>query len=270
MNAAEKLISHARQGHFEETLPHLLEIARRPGGARGPVWEAAAASIQILQWLDRFAEAADLAGALIRDDGPAGGELCDQDMPFDEALLAAPDISREGLSERLAAVAAHVPAGRILRERLDWLGAQPAQRPLEELLPGHAPWGAAPPVEGFQHRSALVERDFDALTDSEQRVVWQSLATANDFPRAHELVATGGHTPAQYDQCCWMAGWYAVRGDVERGEAMLIAAHDRWHPYMKWDALPTDPVLQPTLRQVTTDRVREHYLTRPIGPEAKG
>jgi hypothetical protein len=28
-------------------------------------------------------------------------------------------------------------------------------------------------------------------------------------------------------------------------------------------------VLHPTLRQVCTDRVREYYLTRPIGPEAE-
>lgn len=38
---------------------------------------------------------------------------------------------------------------------------------------------------------------------------------------------------------------------------------------MKWDAIPNGPVLQPTLRLITTDRVREHYLTRPIGPEAE-
>ncbi|MFD8569483.1 hypothetical protein [Streptomyces sp. NPDC059639] len=167
-------------------------------------------------------------------------------------------------------MAATVPAGRVLQKGLHWLSEQLTQRPLEELLPGYAPWGAAAPPAGVQHRSPLVDRDFDSLTDRERRVVWQSLRTANDFPRAHDLVAQGGHAPAQYADCCWMAGWYAVEGDVERGEAMLIAAHSRWHPYMKWDAVPTCPVLQPTLRQVTTDRVREHYLTRPIGPEAKG
>uniref|UniRef100_J1RSY1 Uncharacterized protein n=1 Tax=Streptomyces auratus AGR0001 TaxID=1160718 RepID=J1RSY1_9ACTN len=59
-----------------------------------------------------------------------------------------------------------------------------------------------------------------------------------------------------------------MEGDIPRGERMLLAAHARWWPYMKWDAIPASPVLQPTLRLVTTDHVREHYLTRPIGPEA--
>ncbi|MFF3496766.1 hypothetical protein ACFYWS_36125 [Streptomyces sp. NPDC002795] len=269
MNSAEKLISYAREGHFQEALPQLLEIARRPGGARGPVWEAAAASIQILLWLDRPGEAADLAESLIRADAPSGGELCDQDMPFDEALLATPEASSEAVAGRLAAVAGAVPTGRVLRERLNWLSQQLTQRPLAELTPGFEPWGVPLPPSGAKHRSPLVERDFETLTADEQRVVWKSLRTANDFPRAHELVAQGGHTPPQYAECSWMAGWYAVQGDMEGGEAMLLAAHGRWHPYMKWDAIPTDPVLQPTLRLVVTDRVREHYLTRPIGPEAK-
>ncbi|KQV13244.1 hypothetical protein ASE03_14975 [Kitasatospora sp. Root187] len=56
---------------------------------------------------------------------------------------------------------------------------------------------------------------------------------------------------------------------MARGERLLLAAHSRWWPYMKWDAIPNGPVLQPTLRLITTDRVREHYLTRPIGPEAE-
>ncbi|WP_306323355.1 MULTISPECIES: hypothetical protein [unclassified Streptomyces] len=269
MNSAEKLISRAREGHFQEVLPQLLEIARRSGGARGPVWESAAASIQILLWSDRPGEAADLAESVIRADAPSGGELCDQDMPFDQALLAAPDRSAADLAERLAAVAETVPAGRVLQERLSWLSQQVTQRPLAELLTGYRPWGVPLPASGAKHRSPLVERDFDTLTDDEKRVVWQSMRNANDFPRAHELAAEGGHTPPQYAVCAWMAGWYAVEGDIERGEAMLLAAHDRWHPYKKWDAIPTAPVLQPTLRLVTTDRVREHYLTRPIGPEAK-
>lgn len=268
MNSTEKLISYAREGHFQETLPQLLEIARRPGGARGPVWEAAAASIQILQWSDRFEEAADLAESLIRTDGPSGGELCDQDMPFDEALLAAPDSSPTAIAERLTAVAETVPAGRVLQRRLSWLAQQLTLRPLEELMPGFEPWGVQVSSSDAQHHSPLVDSSYESLTTAEQRVVWQSLMSVNDFPRAHDLVGQG-HTPREYAECTWMAGWYAVQEDTERGEAMLLAAHGAWHPYMKWDALPTDSVLQPTLRLVATDRVREQYLTHPIGPEAK-
>lgn len=37
---------------------------------------------ETLCWQDRCAEAADLAEAIIAQDGPLGGELCDQDVPF--------------------------------------------------------------------------------------------------------------------------------------------------------------------------------------------
>lgn len=269
MNSAEKLISYARAGHFQEALPQLLDIARRPGGARGPVWEAAAASTQILLWLDRPGEAADLTESLIRKDAPSGGELCHQDMPFDDALLATPGASPEEIADRVAAVAQTVPTGRVLHKRLSWLAGQLTQRPLAELMPGSCPWGVPLPHAGAKRQSPLVDRDFETLDADEQHVVWMSLRTANDFPRAHELFVGAGHTPPRYAECCWLAGWYAVRGDTERGEALLLAAHSRWHPYKKWDAIPTCPVLQPTLRLVATDQVREHYLTLPIGPEAK-
>ncbi|MFZ3567770.1 hypothetical protein ACOKM5_12495 [Streptomyces sp. BH097] len=269
MNSAEKLISYARGGHFQEALPQLLEIAHRPGGARGPVWEAAAAAIQILQWLDRLGEAADLAESLIRTDGPGGGELCDQDMPFDDAFLAAPNVTPEAIADRLVAVAETLPPGRVLEQRLSWLSEQLAQPPLAQLMPGFKPWGVPLPPSGAKHRTPLVERDYETLGADEQHVVWMSLRTANDFPRAHDLFVQQGHTPPRYAECCWLAGWYAYQGDIERGETLLLAAHSRWHPYKKWDAVPTCPVLQPTLRSAVTDRVREHFLTRPIGPEAK-
>lgn len=78
-----------------------------------------------------------------------------------------------------------------------------------------------------------------------------------------------GALPEQYEICLWLAGWYATEGETEAGERMLLAAHERWWPYASWDAIPDSMVLQPTLRLVVTDRVREHYLTRPIGPEAR-
>ena len=114
----------------------------------------------------------------------------------------------------------------------------------------------------------FVHRDFGGLEAHEKRLAWMALAEANDFRRAHALAEASGETPEQFAACTWLAGWYAVQGDVPRGERMLLAAHARWWPYAKWDAIPDAPILQPTLRLITTDRVREHYLTRPIGPEA--
>ncbi|GAA4875645.1 hypothetical protein [Kitasatospora terrestris] len=268
MNAAERLISGARRGRFNELLPDLLDMAGRPGGDRDEAWEATAAAIQVLFWQDRFAEAADLAEALIAQDGPLGGELCDQDMPFRTALLAGELHAGTPARPRLLAGAARVPEGRNLGDDLLWLAEELPERPVEELLPSPFDWGG--PAEPLDEVAVqLAERDFSTLDADDRYTLWEALAKANDFDRAHRLVESSGRTPDRHSPCLWMAGWYAVRGDVPRGERMLLAAHDRWWPYMRWDAIPDAPVLQPTLRLVVTDRVREHYLTRPIGPEAE-
>jgi hypothetical protein len=267
VNAAEQLISRARHGRFVELLPRLLTMAGRADLPRDEAWEAAAAAIQILFWQDRFAEAAELAEAIIARDGPLGGELCDQDVPFRAAFLGAQAHAGLPAASRLLAAAEHIPGGRNLGEDLLWLAEQLPERPVQELLPNYADWGG--PTKALDGvGSELAERDFSELSEANQHLLWQALAKANDFERAHALAESSGHTPGRFATCTWLAGWYADRGDIPRGERMLLAAHGRWWPYMKWDAIPDAPVLQPTLRLVTTDRVREHYLTRPIGPEA--
>ncbi|MFF4057328.1 hypothetical protein ACFYZ8_12735 [Streptomyces sp. NPDC001668] len=269
MNAAEELIAEARHGRFGELLPRLQELGTGSEAAgTADAWEAAAAAVQILFWYDRFAEAAELAEALITRDGPLGGELCDQDMPFGVAFLAAQAHAGIPAGPRLTALAAHVPEGRVLGDDLMWLAEEVPGRPVEELLPNHADWGGpARPLDGVIGAD-LVERDFGTLDAGQKRVVWQALAKVNDFERAHELAEASGETPEQFAVCTWLAGWYGTRGDIARGESMLLAAHGRWWPYAKWDAIPDAPVLQPALRSVATERVRAHYLTRPIGPEA--
>ncbi|MFJ8442312.1 hypothetical protein [Kitasatospora griseola] len=268
MNAAEELISRARHGRFGELLPDLLAMAGRADGSRDEAWEAAAAAIQILFWQDRFAEAADLAEQLIAQDGPLGGELCDQDVPFRQAFLAAELYAGRPAAPRLAAAAEHVPAGRNLGEELLWVAEELPARPLAELLPCPFKWGgeAGPLEPGTED---LLAADYAALTPADRQLLWQNLLNANAFDRAHTLAETSGEAPDRFATCLWMAGWYAVRGDLARGEQLLLAAHGRWWPYMKWDAIPDAPVLQPTLRPVVTDRVRAQYLTRPIGPEAE-
>jgi hypothetical protein len=205
---------------------------------------------------------------VITRDGPGGGELCDQDMPFGVAFLAAQAHAGIPAAPRLTTVAAHVPDGRVLNDDLLWLAEELDRRPVEELLPNHADWGGpAQPLDGVIGAD-LVERDFTTLEAKEKSLAWQALAKVNDFERAHALVEATGETPEQFAVCTWLAGWYATQGDIPRGEGMLLAAHSRWWPYAKWDALPDPPVLQPALRLVATERVRAHYLTRPIGPEA--
>ncbi|MER7772579.1 hypothetical protein [Kitasatospora sp. NPDC096140] len=268
MTSAERLTSRARHGGHREVLPELLALATDPAARPDPAWEAGAAAVQILCWEDRFAEAGELAELLIERQGPDGGDLCDQDVPFDEAFLVAQLYAGVPAQPRLRAAAASVPEGRILRDRLLWLAEQLDLRPVEWLLPCHYDWGGPlVPREGVIGEW-LLDREFAALAPREKRVAWEAVARTNDFARARELVESLGELPEQYYLCLWLAGWYAVEGDVEGGERMLLAAHGRWWPYMRWDAIPTSEVVQPTLRRVVTDRVREHFLTRPIGPEA--
>ncbi|MEU9126651.1 hypothetical protein AB0D08_00815 [Kitasatospora sp. NPDC048540] len=269
MDAAEQLISQARRGRFGELLPQLLALATDPAGEPDPAWEAGAAAIQILFWHDRFAEAADLAETLITRQAPLGGELCDQDVPFDDSFLAAELHAGVPAGPRMRAAAALVPPDRVLGESLLWRADELALRPAGQLLPSAHDWGgpvrSADGVIGGQ----LLEREFGSLGERDKPVAWTALKTTNDFPRARALVEDAGELPEEYDALLWLAGWYAVEGAVEAGERMLLAAHGRWWPYMRWDAIPDSMVLQPALRPVVTDRVREHYLTRPIGPEAR-
>ncbi|MER8182695.1 hypothetical protein [Kitasatospora sp. NPDC094015] len=269
MNVAERLVSQARQGRFLEVLPELLGLAERPGGNRNPVWEAAAAAIQILFWQDRFEEAADLTAMLIERDGPRGGELCDQSVPFRSAFLAAELHAGVPARPRLLAAAAAVPDGRRLGAELRWVADQLADHRVEELLPNPGDWGGpVKPLDGHSG-TQFVDRDHHGLTAREKRLLWEALAWSNDFARADRLARESDEAPQQVAVCTWLAGWYATRGEIASGERMLLAAHERWWPSAKWDAVPDPPVLQPALRLVVTDRVREHYLTRPIGPEAR-
>jgi hypothetical protein len=267
MTLAEQVISRARRGVFRESLAELLGLAQDHASPFG--WEAAAAAIQILFWEDRFAEAAQLAEDLIVSTAPAGGELCDQDVPFGTAFLGAQIHAGVEAAPRLVRVAESVPTGRILQEDLLWTASSLGERPAVDMLPNAAAWGGeAKPLEGVIGAD-LVGREYQELSGRQQRVVWQALHSANDFPRARDLSERTGETPEQHAICVWMAGWYATEGALVEGEEMLLAAHRRWWPYQAWDAIPDSMVLHPTLRRVCTDRVREYYLTRPIGPEAE-
>ncbi|MFJ8043910.1 hypothetical protein ACIRBX_25760 [Kitasatospora sp. NPDC096147] len=267
MNVAEALISSARQGRFDETLPDLVRLATRSDGDRDEAWEAAAAAVQVLSWRDRFAEAADLVEALILRDGSLGGELCDQDVPFSTIFLAAELYADQPARPRLLAAADRMPQDCVLAGDLTWLADEVTRRPLEELLPSYFDWGGSSrPLDG--QVESLAVQGFDTLDSGARHALWQGLTNANDFERAHQVAESAGAVPDRYASCLWMAGWYATQGDLLRGERMLLAARERWWPYKAWDAVPDDPVLQPALRLVVTDRVREQYLTRPIGPEA--
>lgn len=261
----KQLAAAARRGEFRLTLPALLDLAHAPGTALGEAWQAGAAAITILFWLDRFTDAADLAEALVA----AGGPICAQDAPFDAALLAADAHAGTAAAPRLTRLAQHVPGDSVLGKRLTWLAEQLPDRPVERLLPNHTPWGEpAQPVDGVIG-AALLDEDYASLPVGKRRVLWNALRTTNQVEPARALYERTGELPPQWAVCTWLAGWYAMLDEGDHARQILIAARERWRPYMHWELLPGDVVLQPVLRTLATEPLREHFLTTPIGPEAQ-
>ncbi len=265
----EQLAAAARRGGFRQTLPDLLTLGTAADSAPHEAWQAAACAITILFWLDRFADAADLAETLITRQGPGAGPICTQDTPFDTALLAAQVHAAIPAAPRLARLATLAPAGSVLGGRLGWLAGQLPGRPVLELLPNHAPWGGPPsPLEGVIG-AALPDADYGALPVGKRRALWNALRTANQIEPARALYESTGEAPPQWAVCTWLAGWYVIMDHADQGHEILIAARERWRPYMHWELLPGDVVLQPVLRTLATKELREHFLTVPIGPEAR-
>jgi hypothetical protein len=259
-----RLSSRARRGEFRAVLPDLLAAA--DGGSPDDRWAPAAAAITILFWLDRFADAAELAERAI---GDASGPVAEQDFPFDLALLAAQEHAGQPAAPRLARIAGLAPAGSNLAEQCGWLAGQVDTRPVAELLPNHSGWGADPkPLDGVPGAEHLTA-DYAGLSTAQRRQLWSALNRADQGELAWDLAERTGQVPPQWPVCSWLAGWCARTGRVEEGAGVLLAAHDSWTPYAKWDCLPSDLPLQPVLRTLLTEELREQFLTRPIGPEAR-
>jgi hypothetical protein len=264
---AKQLAARARAGEFREVLPALRTLAAKDGPrALAQRWQAAAAAITIMFWQDEFAEAADLADELITTDGPRESPIRDQDEPFTVALLAAEAHAGHPATPRCSRLAKSVPAGSVLGERLAWLSEALAHQSAVSLLPNHSPWGEPPsPMDGVIGADYLAE-DYEALPANKRRALCNVLRNTNQFERGWDLYERVG-LPPQWEVCVWLAGWCATLDRTDEGRRILLAAHDLWWPYATWDCLPPDPAVQPVLRGLVTDEVREHYLTHPIGPE---
>jgi hypothetical protein len=264
---AKQLAARARGGRFREVLPALRALVVKDGPrALGQRAQAAAVLMSILFWQEAFAEAADLAEELITADGPRDSPIRDEDEPFSVALLAAEVHAGQPAAARCARLASSVPADSVLGERLTWLATELADRSAVSLLPNYSPWGEPPsPLDGVIGADYL-DDDYSELKPNQQRALWNALLRTNQFERGWDLHERVG-LPPQWEACVWLAGWCATLDRTDEGRRILLAAHDLWWPYAVWDCLPPDPVVQPVLRGLVTDEVREHYLTHPIGPE---
>jgi hypothetical protein len=268
-DGTEQAVSRARGGRFRDELPGLLATARRVDGDRGEAWVAASAAVEILQWQDAFTEAADLAETLIRSDGPLGGELCDHGQTLVNALLHAEWRTGVPAQPRLAALADRVPEGRVLRRRIDDAVRRLETTPAAEDQNFWFNWGRDPQSPDGVIGSWVLEEDYASLPRDRKFTYWRVLHDISDFDRAERIRQETGELPDDFSVCLWLAGCHGLRGDLATGEELLLAAHARWWPFDTASALPTEPVANVHLRPLVTDRVREYYLTTPIGPEAK-
>lgn len=127
---------------------------------------------------------------------------------------------------------------------------------------------AAHPGGAGRHHLARRGRRL-ALPVGKRRALWNALRAANQIEPARALYHSSGELPPQWAVCTWLAGWYAIMDDADQGREILLAARGRWRPYMHWELLPGDVVLQPVLRTLASEELRELFLTVPIGPEAR-
>jgi hypothetical protein len=269
VDQVDVLVSTAREGRFLEVLPELLRLTGQEDGDPDAAWEAVAAAVEILAWDDRSEEGAELVENLIRRDGRRGGLLSDQDFPFVGAFHDAELQGGPRAKPRLEAAALMLPEESNLGEALRLSAQDLDQASPAEVIHRAYGWGhPVLPLDDSVIGAELVDRPFGELTQRERGVLWEALQEVNDFPRAQLLHSATGEPPEQYDGCLWMAGWYATEGEISSAEGMLLAAHGRWWPFQTWDAIPAMAVVDPVLRRACTERVREYYLTRPIGPEA--
>lgn len=262
-----ELVELGRRNGFPTILSALTELARS-GAEPETAWQACAAAIDILAWTDAFAEAADLAELVIARDAPGGGSLCDQRKPFGEVFIAAQLHAQIPAGPRITRLAEAVPAKRVLHSWLSTRAKGLETKPLPKLLPNFAPWDNSPGSLDDEIGGAFLDRDYQSLTTPERRVLWEALRSTNHFETAVDLMDKFGETPPVWVVCTWLAGGFVRRGNLDRAEALLLAAHDLWTGYDAWDVLPLDPVLQPALRPAVTDRVRERYLYPSVTTES--
>ena len=262
-----ELVEIGRRDGFPAILPALTDLARSGAGPE-TAWQACAAAVGILAWSDRFVEAAELAELVIARDAPGGGSLCDQNEPFGEVFIAAELHAQVPAGPRLARLAEAVPDKRVLRSWLSNRYKGLEIKPLSKLMSNFAPWDKAPGSLDDEIGGAYVGQDYHGLTLPKQRVLWEALRSTNRFEQAVELMDKVGEVPPAWVVCTWLAGGFVRQDDIDRAEAVLLAAHGMWIPYEDWDVLPPDPVLQPQLRPAATARVRERYLYPSGAPDS--
>jgi hypothetical protein len=240
-------------------LDRLLEVARQRGRPADDVWPAAAAAIELLWWHDRFDEAQQLAEATIRDFVEEPGRLFAQDVPFDEALLAAAARRGDDPAPILAAARAYMPVDSVLAKRLGWLLAELLTHPPHELMGGYT-WGQEPkPLK--PNDQALADRHPTELSERERYRLYSATHNRRQFPIAMRLFEATSHYPPRWYVATWMAGELVQEGRAELATKFLTETFPDWIPYAAWDLVPTEIWLQPFLRPAVTDQLRDTILS---------
>lgn len=90
---------------------------------------------------------------------------------------------------------------RVLRSWLSTRAKGLETRPLPKLLLGFAPWDEAPGSLDDEIGGAYVDRDYQSLTASERRVLWEALRSTNRFESAVDLMDRLEETPPVWVVC---------------------------------------------------------------------
>ncbi|TLS41951.1 hypothetical protein FE633_33245 [Streptomyces montanus] len=254
-------LNRAYRQDRSEVMPELVDLALADETAADLAYQYAACAIEILFWLDRFADSADLAEEVISRHGSTCKGLARMDIPFDMALLAAEKYAGVRAAPRMQLLQARLPEKSVMGQRFRWLVKTMPDRSLEQLLASPQTCGG-PASEIVGPAAAHLRRPYGELGRPERRVLWEATRNANRFDLARTLHEQGD--PPTYESALWLAGWYQYSGSTSSAEEVLVQALDVWHPLELWDVLPEGPVLQPVLREAATPRVRSHYLTHPL------
>jgi hypothetical protein len=123
--------------------------------------------------------------------------------------------------------------------------------------------GEPRPLPRFQQR--LETKSPKRLRAEELHDLWHAYTSAH---RRDGLIGL-------YDAGCGVPAWSEIElalvqslyeaGRPDEAESVLLAAREHFHPFFWWETLPHTPILSPGLRPAVTPRVKQVYLTQPVG-----
>jgi hypothetical protein len=254
-----QITADARTGRQRETMPELLKLVN--GQDAVSAWIAADALAGIMWWVGFTGAASDMVERVVlRFGGRVEADDLPQTVLFTAAVVAGGYYEGTEVVGRLHRMAGALPAGSGLQRKLLFAAGGHAADPTTGLP---LVLGDLRPLPAFQQ--PLAAADPRTLTPGQSDDLWRAYGAASD--RAGLIALHDAGCPRPIDMA---VEWRLVQALYEAGrpfdaEAVLLAVREHWPLFTWWQTLPHTPVLNPGLRPVVTARVREEYLTLPVG-----